>query len=361
MIAFYNESSLIANSPFFYNVVTHHHHGVGTLPGANPRPGANSLPRERIHSRARSRKSEPKRTRPNFGVTPSQVVELYPLVELRLVNRLSELDAWKRPSNDDMLDIWNKVYKSDLLVMFGISATDPRYEYGKIKGAKSLMKRTLNQWTPQLRECGLKAVRGEILHRFNPETDVQAIADWVRFMVGPLEDLSSKDRPFIWQSRDNANTADDVVLQTDENGQLVEVKHGKFYGCMVARTLACHLQYIQKNTHPGDPFVPTQRPRGALMMSIQAVHRALLFWASGKYIPPSDQPEYSKANWGDVYTRTRRLHQRRSTVFKKDIDDASDEDWAAIRRAAEGYMTAGQAEDSHSGSECAMDGVVGNL
>ena len=86
------------------------------------------------------------------------------------------------------------------------------------------MTRTVSQWIARFGNCGIEAVRREIVHRFDPETDVKSIADWVRFMLGPLEDLSSNDRPFLWQSRDEANSGADLVFETDMDGQQVESK-----------------------------------------------------------------------------------------------------------------------------------------
>ncbi|KAF8806881.1 hypothetical protein BYT27DRAFT_7242572 [Phlegmacium glaucopus] len=88
-------------------------------------------------------------------------------------------------------------------------------------------------------------------------------------------------------------TTDDVKWQgACENFQ------GLFLGRLVLKTLAVFVNLITSVHYDIANFTPSEKPRGALMLSIQAVLRALTYSTTGKFEPPSGKTgSFSQENW----------------------------------------------------------------
>ncbi|TFK73662.1 hypothetical protein BDN72DRAFT_893839 [Pluteus cervinus] len=301
--------------------------------------------RNRVPQPSSSKRAGP--VRPNFKHFLKPIVDEFKKAELRLFNDLALRDSWDRPDEETLAQMWNDTEGEQWPVQTSLTASGESGDYERWSWAKGLLARVITQWTAKIGDRGLSAVEAEIRMRFGePEDqDVEKVADWVRFMLGPSDDLSCPDRPFLWQSRDLPHHEDEVAYEINEAGEEVEVMEGLFYGCLVARTLARHLDFLARSIEPDDDFEPTSQPRGALMMSIHSVHRALLFWRSGRLMTPSSVSEasFSKKNWGDALTPTVVKGERcmeltpRGTVFKATIDALTQEQWVAILDAAKSY------------------------
>ncbi|TFK58681.1 hypothetical protein BDN72DRAFT_906511 [Pluteus cervinus] len=309
-----------------------------------------------LHPRARNRfltKENAQRSngRTNFRELPYYIVELFKDIELRVCDTMAQMDPWQRPTDVQLASWWNEIMPEDWKVSLDVLTReqDQLTEEQKLwPQAKSVMTRAMEQWTANFGKAALNAVKAE-LRILVPDMDTDKVAEWARLMLGPSDDLADMDRPFLWQSRDTVSSISALVYETSNNGKPVEIRTGLFYGCLVARTLAIHMDTIFKRLRPGDEYEPTTQPRGALMMSIVAVQRALLFWLSGRQKRPSltQEAAFSKKNWGDSYNPMLNsegekvlLFKPRATVFKRKIDDLKESHWECITDEAEKYTKA---------------------
>lgn len=81
------------------------------------------------------------------------------------------------------------------------------------------MKRTLTQWRHDLSEAAMNALDAEFEER-ELETAEDRVA-FVKSMLGNVENILDKDRPFLWQSRDSPNP-EDWSWVLDDKGKEVE-------------------------------------------------------------------------------------------------------------------------------------------
>jgi hypothetical protein len=200
------------------------------------------------------------------------------------------------------------------------------------------MKRAISAWLHKFSEAAEKALTAEFL-RQDLKTDAKK-AEFVRFLLGDVNDISSKNRPFIWESVYDNPKADDAARPQVQSiacidAMFLNVEKGIFQGRLVARTFLEHL-LVTSGVPKGLRI--RERPVGALILSIQAVclpfvvrcpiancmsqvHRALLYSASGTFRPPGSKIEaaFSKQNWGDHSTTMSHKTVKRHSVFQKRI------------------------------------------
>ena|ERR1700759_826127 len=144
------------------------------------------------------------------------------------------------------------------------------------------MKRAISAWLHKFSEAAEKALATEFLHQ-NLTTDASK-AEFVLFLLGDAKDMSSKNRPFIWESAYNYPEADAARRQVrsltyiDDVFRTNNCSKGIFQGRLVARTFLEHL--LSVSGVPKDLRIQ-ERPAGALILSIQAV---CIFHS---FIPPS--------------------------------------------------------------------------
>ncbi|KAF8492953.1 hypothetical protein F5888DRAFT_1806402 [Russula emetica] len=104
-------------------------------------------------------------------------------------------------------------------------------------------------------------------------------------------------------------------------------------------TCALHPRYILATTGINKESRVNERPIGALITSIQAVHRALLYSMEGTFKPPqSKSGAFSKANWGDydvLSPRGAAITVKRASVFLKKIQGLKDQQWDDIYKTAQ--------------------------
>ncbi|KAJ6613368.1 hypothetical protein B0H10DRAFT_238512 [Mycena sp. CBHHK59/15] len=117
---------------------------------------------------------------------------------------------------------------------------------------------------------------------------MEDIADIVAFY------LKGDDRNRVFYYREYAED-----LETGE----VNPK-GIFQNFVISRVLAVHCNATTLKNSLGptgfDACISSTRPTGALVLSIQAIKRALNYWKTGELvIPPAPLGNFSKSNWGD--------------------------------------------------------------
>ncbi|RDB14733.1 hypothetical protein Hypma_016566 [Hypsizygus marmoreus] len=222
------------------------------------------------------------------------------------------LDPWDAPDDIELVELWNLGFKDTYPI------TVDHTQGSLFLVVKRLIKRGLSNWLNKLGTAGVKALEAEYL-RQGLSTDAEK-AELVSMLLGDASDITSKIRPFLWES---------VYDDPDTD------KSGLFQGRLVARVLSEHLKEIQPIP---DDYRIQEPPVGALILSIQAVHRALLYSVTGSYNPPAGKPgEFSKANWGDFTAETvngKMKPVKRATVFLKRVNGLKEAQWMDIKRAA---------------------------
>jgi len=140
--------------------------------------------------------------------------------------------------------------------------------------------------------------------------------------------MSDKNRPFIWETVYEDRTAR---------------REGMFQGRLVARTFLEHLLDID-GIDEADR-VP-KRPVGALILAVQAVHRALIYWLTGRLEVPPDKKsaEFSKTNWGDYILIDPRGNRKvkRASVYLRTINNLREQQWADILKVSLSFQPSGK-------------------
>ncbi|PSR77013.1 hypothetical protein PHLCEN_2v8112 [Hermanssonia centrifuga] len=128
-----------------------------------------------------------------------------------------------------------------------------------------------------------------------------------------------KERPFCWKKWGDG-----------------AAKSGRFQSDLVLYVFHWHLQ----QTQTPHVYSVEEQPYGALVMSILAVERALLYYRSGtRKVPSGSEGWFSKDNFGDRWAfdpatgRNRRITP--ASELDKYVCKLSEEDWAAIVEGAE--------------------------
>ncbi|KAJ6595307.1 hypothetical protein B0H10DRAFT_774009 [Mycena sp. CBHHK59/15] len=108
-------------------------------------------------------------------------------------------------------------------------------------------------------------------------------------------------------------------------------------------------------------------PVGALVLSSQAVHRALLFWQTGEYQYVQKSASYfSVDNWGDT-TVPADAHGKkgkllkRATKYLKSVEKWDGARWIEVKAAAEEWVeipSRKRAASSRSASEAGDDAML---
>ncbi|KAI9442152.1 hypothetical protein H4582DRAFT_2126718 [Lactarius indigo] len=198
--------------------------------------------------------------------------------------------------DDTIVEIWNIVFGVDHPIDGGDT------ECYRFIVAKTLVKRAISSWLHKFADTAEKALTAEF-----SQQGLQTQEERATFIrSGP----SSGSRP------------------TDDPSARQE---GIFQGRLVARTFFEHVQII--NAVDAEDRVQ-EKPIGALIYSIQAVHRALLYSVTGTLKLPMDKKsaEFSKTNWGDHMLVTPRGEKvvKRASVFLNKISTLKDQQWDDI-------------------------------
>ncbi|KAI0284154.1 hypothetical protein BC826DRAFT_973463 [Russula brevipes] len=250
------------------------------------------------------------------------------------LDTVGALAPWDYPDDQQIIDIWNLVFGS---------WDDHPITGGDVKGdlfiaVKGLIKRGISTWLHKFATAAEKALSMEFEHQGLSGVDEKAA--FVQYLLGDTNDMSSKCRPFLWKTAYESDQDEDVRLEVlvHDNStfvlHLVRALQGIFQGRLVARTF---LEHILATSSIEDSNRVLERPVGALIMSIQAVHRTLLYSVEGSFKNPgSKSGAFSKANWGDYNTQSTRGEStiKRASVFLKRITSLKDQQWDDIFKAA---------------------------
>ncbi|TFK62828.1 hypothetical protein BDN72DRAFT_902911 [Pluteus cervinus] len=318
--------------------------------GAEPEPIFGSMSLVRIQnetrslSRPRHRRGEPKRPRPTLSELPRGIQIKFDEVEVVIFDIVGRLEPWRSFAVHDLVQAWTARVGD----AYPISPSAPQDSeaFANFKKVRFLMIRNISSlWTHAFAEAATKAVEAEM--KVRRLESIEERQHFVKTMLGPL-DLRSADRPFIWRSRDSTDEKD-WEFSVDGNRRRIEKRKGIFCGCLVARTFSTHLKLVSTEI---PNFEPHSQPRGALLMAISAVHRALYYSiTTGTFTPPhaAKQKEFSEANWGDGFTEVdtpdgpRRQLVRRATIYLETVDKLQPAQWEAITAAASLYAFKGGA------------------
>ncbi|KAI0284150.1 hypothetical protein BC826DRAFT_973461 [Russula brevipes] len=257
-----------------------------------------------------------------------------PNQELSPSYTVGALAPWDYPDDQQIIDIWNLVFGS---------WDDHPITSGDVKGdlfiaVKGLIKRGISTWLHKFATAAKKALSMEFEHQGLSGVDEKAA--FVQYLLRDTNDMSSKCRPFLWKTAYESDQDEDVRLEVlvHDNStfvlHLVRALQGIFQGRLVARTF---LEHILATSSIEDSNRVLERPVGALIMSIQAVHRTLLYSVEGSFKNPgSKSGAFSKANWGDYNTQSTRGEStiKRASVFLKRITSLKDQQWDDIFKAA---------------------------
>ncbi|KAF8467009.1 hypothetical protein DFH94DRAFT_817630 [Russula ochroleuca] len=226
------------------------------------------------------------------------------------------LKPWFIPKDNIIIDIWNLVFGAEHHI------EDKDIHCKCFLVVKTLIKHAISTWLHKFAETAVKALAAEFAQQ---GLDTQAgRSSFVIFLLGNIEDLSDKKRPFLWESvYDN----------------LSAWQEGIFQGRLVGRTFLEHLQIIN-NIDPNERV--QEPPVGALILAVQAVHRALLYLIMGPFQLPSDKrsAKFSKMNRGDysLVTPCGERVFKRATVFLKAIKNLKKEQWTDIFKVAMSFQ-----------------------
>ncbi|KAF8488564.1 hypothetical protein F5888DRAFT_1910766 [Russula emetica] len=231
------------------------------------------------------------------------------------------LGPWECLDDEHIITIWNLAFSSP---------DDHPIASGDVKGVvflavKGLVKRGISMWLHKFSMAAEKALVAEFERQHITTTEERA--NFVRYLLGDVDDISSKRRLFLWKSAyDRCEDSDSPDLNRLQ---------GLFQGRLVAQTF---LEHILATTGIDKESRVNERPIGALITSIQAVHRALLYSMEGTFKPPqSKSGAFSKANWGDydvLSPRGAAITVKRASVFLKKIQGLKDQQWDDIYKTA---------------------------
>ncbi|KAJ7233785.1 hypothetical protein C8J57DRAFT_1532101 [Mycena rebaudengoi] len=118
-------------------------------------------------------------------------------------------------------------------------------------------------------------------------------------------------------------------------------KKGFLQSHLIVYTFTYHLSTLA--TIPGGYTKLEASPIGALLLSMQAVHRALQFWETGEYVNPQKFPSFfSIDNWGDTTTSSG-IHKQgkviqRATKFVPTVQGWDKGRWKELKEAAEEWV-----------------------
>ncbi|KAF8258244.1 hypothetical protein EI94DRAFT_1815782 [Lactarius quietus] len=240
------------------------------------------------------------------------------------------LKPWNAPSDESIIEIWNLVFGDKYPLNDGdnecyhfivaqtlvstliyhpqhtSSSATVRVHYSD--------QHAISSWVHKFADIAEKALVNEFARQGLQTREERAAL--VQTLLGDADNMSDKKHPFIWES-----AYDDPSARPE----------GIFQGQLIARTFFEHVQVI--NTVDAS-YQVQEKPIGALIYAIQAVHHALLYSVTGALELPTDKKsaEFSKTNWGDYTLVTPRGEKvvKRTSVFLNKISTLKDQQWDDI-------------------------------
>ncbi|KAF8990619.1 hypothetical protein BDQ17DRAFT_365562 [Cyathus striatus] len=201
-----------------------------------------------------------------------------------------------------------------------------------------------NNWLHGFAQAGMKALQDEFKAR--KLTSLDERAHFVERMIGDKDNLQLKLRPFLWLS---------------EYDETSTTRRGVFRGKLVTRTLAHHLTLV--TDHASHDFEFSREIKGALVMAIQSVLRALLYNVTGELeIPPGSGANFSSANWADLpkvdAVTKKKIIISRHTLWDSYIKELKLRDWQRIINESMVYCGK-KKKDTESENESDIEVIIG--
>ncbi|KAN0128322.1 hypothetical protein V8E53_005857 [Lactarius tabidus] len=216
--------------------------------------------------------------------------------------------AWEQPKLADLQDIWRDVFHEE----HNLSSQT-------IEGivALKLIDDRLSQWRKRFGEHALEALE-EITFNDLPVNDNEHREWWCSWA---LTRGNNHCRPFYY------------TVYNDPKGSPPTIK-GMFQSPLIAAILGTHMAWLSAID---EDVRSVKKLVGALIHSVQAAKRAIMWWETGAMIKPQKPlNEYSKANWGDCIEtwegRTNRINM--TSDLAAVIVQLKEKQWDKILKAA---------------------------
>ncbi|KAJ2912315.1 hypothetical protein MD484_g8096, partial [Candolleomyces efflorescens] len=278
--------------------------------------------------------------RPKVGDLPQEARSIWRFFKVVIVDSAGQLGPWEDVADHTIEKTWNAIFENKGDFLIGRTPYRGRDEHELFQIVKALTRNQVlaTEWKNRFAAAGVDAVNAE-WDRRNLIT-IEERKEWVERMLGPEPtNRQSRNRPFLWKATDSEEwKGEDPNLAGG----------GLFLGRMVLKVFAEHISFVcDAPAERKAKFTPSPKPRGALMMAVQAVNRALEYSLSGQVKIPLGNDKtghFSEDNWGDFEKLTIvdgeefRKPVRRATVFAKTIDTMDDQRWAKIIKAAKAYI-----------------------
>ncbi|KAF5362641.1 hypothetical protein D9758_009557 [Tetrapyrgos nigripes] len=235
------------------------------------------------------------------------------------------LTAWTGPDAKDLAELWASVMPKPLHNQFA--------ELNKDKTIQTLVDQQLSNWRNAFAKAALAA-----LDEVFKAPDLQTAEQRKVYVADQLEgDFKSRSFYYLNVKKKNGKT----------------YYGGPFQSYLIARTLSEHLKSI-KGIAEEDRL--GMRPVGAVVLSIQAVQRALTFHETGvKIIPKGQDGFFSKQVWGDheVTVEGKKVKLKTTSqlhwIFSKsktNTERFSSAQWDQLIKAAQACMVVKKAPKS---------------
>ncbi|OCH89899.1 hypothetical protein OBBRIDRAFT_804336 [Obba rivulosa] len=173
----------------------------------------------------------------------------------------------------------------------------------------------VSDWRSMFGSIALEGVKKLI--EDNQETGIIRGSDDISYAMKHLLGDGKTRIPFCWKHFDD------------------ERKSGRFQHFLISYTLSAHFNTLFAIP---DHFKKSHEfPKGALILSVLAVERALNVWRSGMLvIPPKSAGHFSEQNWGDrvEHHDGRAVMNRKTSKFIPVVDKLQNNDWQKILDAA---------------------------
>ncbi|KAJ7764025.1 hypothetical protein DFH07DRAFT_956294 [Mycena maculata] len=136
-------------------------------------------------------------------------------------------------------------------------------------------------------------------------------------------------------------------------------KKGFLQSHLIVYTFAYHLSCLA--AIPGGYKRLDAQPVGALLLSVQAVQRALEFWRTGTYVNPlKASSHFSVDNWGDIQAagnvdKKKNRLVRRATKFLASVQKWDDKRWKEVKEAADEWVELPGRKRGATGSRSASE------
>ncbi|KAF8868320.1 hypothetical protein BD779DRAFT_1480573 [Infundibulicybe gibba] len=236
------------------------------------------------------------------------------------------LEPWATLSVDDVQSLVDRVFKVGTF-----SVVKGEVWYG-------LLNYRINNWRNGFATAACEAVQALI----NDNPEALGTPDDIAYYVKWALKIEGQTAPFHWKNWGEG-----------------KCKKGLFQTPLIIRTFAeAHFAGLEDLTDPID-----DKPVGALLLSVQAVERALGFWSTGAFVADtSTGSHFSADNWGDTMERrkaegssssaikTGTYKVRRATKYLASVNNFSAEHWENIFQEARELLAERQRKKKRTSS-----------